>query len=197
MSTTPIPTPLKLNNPRQPKADLMQTKDEQLQKRRERDERRRLAALVNSNKPKVCSVCGVQKTESEFRPGTRKCKPCSYVISKHSLNSNPEALKKRAISRKRFWDKDRPKNRKRLLESRKRNGVSYAQGRYKKEPEKMRARYAVFQAVKSGVLKRPSTCESCGQSGRIEGHHHDYTKQLDVKWLCKDCHAKEHSKYLK
>src|SRR5580704_3739196 len=46
-------------------------------------------------------------------------------------------------------------------------------------------------ALQRGVLVRPDACSRCGGSGngRIEAHHEDYDKPLDVIWLCKSCHA--------
>lgn len=49
-------------------------------------------------------------------------------------------------------------------------------------------------ALKMGILKRPTNCSVCGKGGRIEGHHKDYTKPLEVDWLCKKCHIAEHQK---
>ena len=41
----------------------------------------------------------------------------------------------------------------------------------------------------------PLTCEVCGEVN-VHGHHYDYTKPLDVKWLCPLHHVREHSKQL-
>ena len=42
--------------------------------------------------------------------------------------------------------------------------------------------------------KKPTTCSKCGRTNcRIEAHHHDYTKPLDVTWLCVSCHQQLHS----
>lgn len=55
-----------------------------------------------------------------------------------------------------------------------------------------RAHAAVKMAVKRGQLVRPELCERCGQRGRrIEAAHHDYTKPLEVTWLCPTCHRLE------
>ena len=63
--------------------------------------------------------------------------------------------------------------------------------RYK---ERFLAHDKVHQAVKSGKLKKPNSCEKCGTKCVPNGHHPDYDKPLEVKWLCKECHLKEHSK---
>jgi hypothetical protein len=38
-------------------------------------------------------------------------------------------------------------------------------------------------------LRQP--CEKCGYH-KSQAHHHDYSKPLDVNWLCFACHRKEH-----
>lgn len=60
--------------------------------------------------------------------------------------------------------------------------------------DKRRAQNRVAKAVKAGRLVRPDACENCGSGGRIQAHHHDYSKPLDVKWLCPRCHGKTHRK---
>ena len=58
--------------------------------------------------------------------------------------------------------------------------------------EKERAREIYSRAVKSGRLDRPSACSECGDSGKIHGHHEDYSKPLEVRWLCSSCHGLAH-----
>lgn len=65
-------------------------------------------------------------------------------------------------------------------------------------PEKLAAKLEVLKAVKSGRLKR-QPCESClknlrGSDGRslVHAHHNDYSKPLQVRWLCVACHFQEH-----
>lgn len=49
-------------------------------------------------------------------------------------------------------------------------------------------------AVVSGKVIRPDTCSQCGNKGSIQGHHDDYSKPLDVRWLCVRCHLATHGK---
>lgn len=37
----------------------------------------------------------------------------------------------------------------------------------------------------------PEPCFGCG-SEEVEMHHHDYSKPLDVEWLCRPCHMELH-----
>ena len=46
----------------------------------------------------------------------------------------------------------------------------------------------VRSAVRSGELVKPGVCPSCG-SDVVQGHHDDYSKPLDVRWVCPVCHA--------
>lgn len=59
-------------------------------------------------------------------------------------------------------------------------------------PEKWRAHQAVQTALRNGTLtKRP--CEVCGSTVRIHGHHDDYSKPLEVIWLCHSHHMERHA----
>jgi excisionase family DNA binding protein len=56
------------------------------------------------------------------------------------------------------------------------------------------AHRAVRLAVQAGELTRPQTCTRCGSAHRaIHGHHEDYSRPLDVIWLCTSCHRLEHA----
>ena len=59
-------------------------------------------------------------------------------------------------------------------------------------PEKVIARSKLNVAVKGGKLEKPIECSKCGSPRRINGHHPDYEKPLEVKWLCPLCHAEVH-----
>lgn len=64
-------------------------------------------------------------------------------------------------------------------------------------PEKAAARKTVQRALRSGRLER-GACFVCGRvhgdplrdggTVKIEGHHDDYTRPLDVRWVCTEHH---------
>lgn len=60
-------------------------------------------------------------------------------------------------------------------------------------PGAKEAHAAVNAAVAAGRLVRPTVCERCGGGGKIEGHHADYDRPLDVEWLCSRCHRRHHA----
>jgi ribosomal protein S27AE len=56
--------------------------------------------------------------------------------------------------------------------------------------QKVYARGAVQNLIKSGKLLR-QPCEVCGET-RVEAHHDDYSKPLEIRWLCIPCHRDAH-----
>ncbi len=58
---------------------------------------------------------------------------------------------------------------------------------------KKAASILVNNRIKSGAIVKPKNCEACNASGiRIHGHHDDYSRPLEVRWLCSKCHCKWH-----
>lgn len=57
-------------------------------------------------------------------------------------------------------------------------------------PDKYKARNALNNAIRDGRIQRGG-CQVCGVC-QVEGHHHDYSKPLDVEWLCKKHHTEIH-----
>ena len=61
-----------------------------------------------------------------------------------------------------------------------------------KHYKKQLARINLNYHVKMGHIIKPKQCE-CGNK-KVEGHHSDYSKPLQVIWLCRSCHANLHRK---
>lgn len=57
----------------------------------------------------------------------------------------------------------------------------------------MNAHALVTRAIKEGRLVRPQRCEKCGKRRKTVAHHEDYSKPLEVKWLCYSCHRSWHA----
>lgn len=66
-----------------------------------------------------------------------------------------------------------------------------------------RAQNLAEKAIQRGVLIRPAHCSGCGEvpkpykDGRsaIQAHHDNYTRPLDIRWLCKRCHHEWHTRH--
>ena len=68
--------------------------------------------------------------------------------------------------------------------------------RYRKNnPAKYAAQYTVWNAKVAGRVTEPDRCETCGIEAALDAHHDDYTKPLEVRWLCRDCHAAHHRQF--
>lgn len=53
-------------------------------------------------------------------------------------------------------------------------------------------------AIQRGDLVPAEHCQKCGcpSEGRaLDGHHEDYSKPLEVEWLCCSCHKKHHREH--
>jgi hypothetical protein len=138
---------------------------------------------------KKCFKCGrvlpIEKfyKHPEMKDGfLGKCKECTKIDVSSNYRKNIEHYK--------TYEKERyttTKRKKQILE--------YQKQRRKRYPEKEIARSSVANAIKDKRLSRKTTCEICGSTEKIEAHHEDYSKPLNVKWLCFVCHRKQHNQY--
>jgi hypothetical protein len=77
-------------------------------------------------------------------------------------------------------------------------GVSADNMRYvrrfmERYPEKRRVQQRFSEAVKAGRIVRPEACSACLKPCKPHGHHDDYSKPYDVRWLCQQCHNAHHA----
>lgn len=126
-----------------------------------------------------CKKCGVVKALGEFprnptsKDGhTNECRECTNAYARVHRLKYPE--RSRAASKKYYKKKGRKRN----------HTPSKAQ----------RLAYnTVKNAIRSGKVTRPDRCDWCRSNKyRIEAHHFDYAKPLDVTWLCAPCHHRLH-----
>lgn len=114
--------------------------------------------------------------------------------SKKYYNSRKQQISiKRAIKRR--SEEEKQKNRIRQKKWRSENKSKYVDSVTnwkKRNPQKSAAHTLVLWAIKTGILKKPIMCEECNKECKVEAHHVDYFKPLDIHWLCKKCHSKKH-----
>ena len=171
---------------------------------------------------KVCTGCKVKKQFEEYGKDKKgkfglnqKCKECcrkrdkSKYRSKESIEKHKKykaewQRKNRDLLNTRLRDryeknieKSREEARKRAVKCRKSKKYKEKKNDYDREyrkeyPEKVQARDKVKYAVSTGELIRSSQCELCKKVCHTHGHHQDYSKPLDIIWLCPTCHISHH-----
>lgn len=132
----------------------------------------------------------------------KKCAECGRELALMEFNKNKnskDGLQDRCrecfsrYNRERYL-KNRDKVREQVADYRAKNPQKVFETRLKtclKDPSMKRAQKVVDAALKCGALTNPGVCFGCGckaEERRIEAHHHDYSKPLDVVWLCTTCH---------
>ena len=133
---------------------------------------------VNNMETLKCSSCQQLLNKSLFnrdrstkRGFDYRCRPCAWLQKREWRKLNPE--KNKASHAK--WR-------------------SKYQKEYRKKPEVKVKTFAVNKvnhAIRDGRLFR-EPCEVCGAE-KVEAHHEDYSKPLDVMWLCKKHHTELHN----
>lgn len=135
---------------------------------------------------KHCRWCDVTKSLDDFyaHPQMRdghlnKCRECVKVYVRaryHEKMADP------------VWRKgERARGRRKIRDS----GWMWK----KPDPVHKAANTAVGNAIRRGDLVPPEHCEDCGHGFsefRRESHHPDYSRPLEVEWLCALCHGKRH-----
>lgn len=149
---------------------------------------------------KTCKLCGIEKEYEEFprhksyKDGYySRCKKCNYALEKKWRQENQD--KKREI-RTRYRSKSREKIREQDREFYKAHKEKRKEYQLKDAHENRHKQECYIQyrkAIRDGILVRSSVCQICSaENCKIDGHHHDYSKPLDVIWICKGCHMKIH-----
>jgi hypothetical protein len=131
-------------------------------------------------KEKKCFKCEAVKPLSEFYKHAQmadghlnKCKECNKKDSTEHRNANIEKI--REYDRKRGSRQDN----------------EYLKEYRARYPNKYKAHMLVGNAIRDGKLFKEA-CSECGSMLNPHAHHDDYSKPLNVRWLCSACHAQWH-----
>lgn len=165
-----------------------------------RAQRRTWAVMDAEINGKCCCTCREKKPLSEFSKQSRsadgkhaQCKPCSVAAARASRAATDRSV---LADRQRRYNAARPVEKRRAAYLRSKERTQAAIAAYQKaNPEKHAARLEARAAVAKGQLVKPSECSACHLAKPVEAHHHDYSKPLDVQWVCRTCHARIHRKY--
>lgn len=145
---------------------------------------------------KTCTKCGVAKPLDQYHRNIAcsdfkrpDCKSCVSAARRKKYADDPSererarishaATRERRRQREREWRAANPEI------ARIRDAANYAL-----QAEKALARAKLRYAVATGEVAR-QPCEICGAT-KTEGHHADYSKPLEVRWLCKEHHTDLH-----
>lgn len=136
---------------------------------------------------KTCFKCGQSKPLSEYYRHAgmsdgylNKCKECAKRDAWKNRQDNLEHYRE--------YDRSRAKLPKRISASQ-----SITAEYRKRYPERYRANNLVSSALKGGKLTKLN-CWVCG-AGKVEAHHPDYSRPLEVVWLCPEHHKEIHLAY--
>jgi len=143
-----------------------------------------------SSEIRTCRKCGVIGTIPIFYK-TRKvvvCRNCDNLRKREARKADPS--KGREANKR--W---RYANPKKFLAQRQRYRKKYAAKKAeqtkeyrKKYPEREYAYNVVEYALEKGRMQRPKECSMCQREAKLCAHHDDYSKPLDIKWVCGRCH---------
>ncbi len=156
---------------------------------------------------KTCKRCGETKPLSEYHKQAKSndghqlyCKPCNNGASRAWAKRNPDAVKvihnrsyaNNSVSRRETASRCRSAEKSREYRKNNRDKINKTQREHRAlTRQKQNAYRLVNAATKSGDIVNPDQCEMC-DSVSILAHHEDYSKPLEVNWLCAPCHGKVH-----
>ena len=114
------------------------------------------------------------------------CCSCKEEKEPHNFHNNKKSIDGKQAKCKQCTNEHSSKYRKENREK--------LQAKRNYNCKKYQAQQLVRTAVKKGRLIK-TTCEQCDSLEKTIGHHDDYDKPLDVRWLCCACHGAWHSEH--
>lgn len=143
----------------------------------------------------LCLKCkkDYEPTNNNFKKRHFICNLCRRIYDKEWRKKRISLGLKARGEMSKEWHQNYRKEYNQRPEIKERNRLRAIEYRKKRENRiKNLARWALRHAVdRMKIIKKP--CEICGDI-KVEGHHKDYTKPLDVIWLCRKHHKELHKK---
>jgi hypothetical protein len=143
---------------------------------------------------KICFKCNRNLDLSEYykHPAMgdghlNKCKDCTKKDSEERRKIKEKDIKWFLSERKRHREKSRKYRQNGL--NKKYKKPEYREKWLFENPEKRKAHIEVRNALNSGKIHRHPCC-ICGN--KAQAHHEDYSKPLDIIWLCPKHHGERH-----
>ena len=155
--------------------------------------------MAASVKAKRCKACGFVLPLTDFfrHPNTSdghfgKCKACKNAYQKEWREKNADYVHETDRIRRRT-EEHREYSRQyeaRMCVSNPSFRAARSRKQRARDADKNRVRNLTSRAIARGILTR-QPCERCGHE-KTQAHHDDYSRPLDVRWLCRRCHAAYH-----
>lgn len=116
---------------------------------------------------KTCFKCGIEKPLADFYVHPKmadghlgKCKDCARSDNRSNYAADDVKARQLALRRQRR-----------------------AYARFKG-----RVSGSVNNAIRDGKMERVTVCQYCLGTEGIQAHHWNYSRAMDVTWLCQRCH---------
>jgi hypothetical protein len=148
---------------------------------------------------KLCRSCNTEKDTSLF--GKRaasndglspKCKKCQSSYDKARANNPDRVAAREAYQKTEAGIESVNKAKKKWVANNKDKIYETTKVYRKNNPNKYKAHGKVAYEIRIGNLsKKP--CEECGEISGVNAHHDDYSKPLDIRWLCSTHHKQWHA----
>ena len=138
--------------------------------------------MIPSSPSKVCKDCGCEKSIEEFYKHSQMldghlnvCKDCKRTYQHERVLSGHT----QRIDRKRYE-----------LDPERKQYIRMKSKEWRRlNPGKSKCHAALEKAILSKKIER-GLCEICGE--KAHAHHDDYSKPLEVRWLCAMHHSRLH-----
>lgn len=141
-----------------------------------------------------CTTCSSDKPEAEFyRSSTKRCKECTKRAARFYRETNLERVRAYDRSRGSLSHRVAARAEYAKTDSYARSHEAAALRWSARHPDRRRANVIMGNAVRDGRLVPWPVCAVPECSDLPQGHHPDYSRPLDVVWLCPAHHKQAHA----